>query len=230
MVCIVSTHFDDAVLSAATPLLRDGSKVTVVTVRAGTPAADVPASHWDLACGFASAADAAMTRQAEDRAACALTNARPVHLELLDRPYIHGDDTASILSAVAPQIANGCELWLPVGIGGHPDHLATRTALMATAQAHDGAVMLYADTPYACVEGWDAADDERDPAYRFAPHLAAWGVTGDPAVTTLDAPTVSAKLELVRCHASQLAGLSAWVPRFMHLRGPLQTELSWRLR
>ena len=51
---IVSTHFDDAVLSLAHVLQATGPLATVVTVCGGPPPDGLPVSEWDAGCGFAS--------------------------------------------------------------------------------------------------------------------------------------------------------------------------------
>jgi hypothetical protein len=49
VVVIVSPHLDDAVLSAASQLLRPGARV--VTVCAGEPPAGTPLAYWDRLTG-----------------------------------------------------------------------------------------------------------------------------------------------------------------------------------
>ncbi len=198
---VVSTHFDDAALSLAHVLQRAGSQATVVTICGGAPPRDVAASVWDARAGFASGWEAAGVRTGEDRAACAVTGARPHPLPHPDSPYGPLPEGSVLRGEIAPLLEDGCSLWLPAGIGNE-DHAHVRDALLPLASTlPSGRVRLFADLPYA--GGGDT------------PLAEEWDIT--------DA-VFARKLEAVRCHASQLPLLQATWPDLLARAGPLARE------
>ena len=230
---VVSTHFDDAVLSVADLLLTAGAAVTVATACAGRPGEAVH-GDWDDASGFASAREAWEARKAEDLEACARTGARSVHLDELDRQHVDGDgsgiDGERLRARVAHLAAAEELLWLPAAIGRHRDHSAVRDALLPLLAAHPGGGVIYADSPYAGQAGWDVDDAERPARARWEPELAAIGEhvrLSERRDIRLDAQRFRAKLELVRCHRSQLGPLSEAYPEFLRRGGLLATEVRW---
>lgn len=231
---MVSPHFDDAVLSCAHVLLDGTLAVTVVTVCAAPPPPDTPVGNWDAACGFASGADAARVRREEDDAACARVGAAAVRLPFADGAYGARPPAEVLRAAVAELLRPDATVWLPAGIGGQPDHLAVRDALLPLLVARRGLGVLYADSPYAALAGWDAADETRPPGARWALALgaaeAAGAAVGAERRVRLDDAALDAKLGLVRCHASQLAQLGGVFPGLSHRHGLLATEVAWPLR
>jgi len=181
---IVSTHFDDAVLSLAHVLQAAGPLATVVTVCGGPPPDGLPVSEWDAGCGFASGPDAARARVAEDAAACAVTGARPLPLDHADTPYALLPDAATLQAEIGPLLRGNSTLWLPAGIG-NPDHAHVRDALLPLAA--DG--QIYVDLPYAGPLELAGTID-----VRLAP------------------AALERKLAAVRCHASQLSSLQRTWP------------------
>jgi hypothetical protein len=213
---VISTHFDDAVLSLAHVLQRAGPRATVVTVCGGAPVCEEPASEWDAEGGFTSAAEAARTRVQEDREACALTGARAHPLSHADTPY-EAMPAASILRGeIEPLLEPGCVLWLPAGIGNE-DHSHVRDALLPLAAGLPAAsVRFYADLPYAARIGWDLPEDLA-PAHR---HLRARDVQVRGAA-------FERKLAAVGRHASQVPLLATRAERFLAHDGPLARERVW---
>lgn len=157
----VSPHLDDAAFSAGGTLAahaRDGWRVTIVTCFAGNVAR--PAG-FALACqldkGLAPDVDYMALRRAEDRAACAVIGAEPVHLPFLEAPHRGygdaaalfdparaGDDVAARLAPVLATLVGGADLVLgPLALGDHVDHRAVRAAL-----AEVGPLLLWEDWPY----------------------------------------------------------------------------------
>jgi len=216
---VVSTHFDDAALSAAHLLQRAGALATVVTVCGGAPPRAAAVSEWDAASGFAGGREAARARAHEDRRACAVTGARSVHLRHRDGPYRHKRLRGTpIRAAVERLLGEDAVLWLPAAIGGHPDHLGVRAALLPLAQTLPGArVRVYADLPYAGESGY-----ELPPAVASAlPGLRARDVR-------LRGAAFERKLAAVRCHASQIAPLEGSdAPDLLEPGGALARERVW---
>ena len=108
-------------------------------------------------------------------------------------------------------------LWLPAGIGGHADHGDVSAALLPLALALPASrVRVYADLPYAGHSGYGL------PAAvaRALPYL-------HPHDVRLGAAAFARKLTAVRCHASQLAPLSARAPGLLESDGVLAHERFW---
>ena len=216
---IVSTHFDDAALSTAHVLQGAGRAATVLTVCAGSPSGDRPVSDWDVRSGFASGREAARIRRLEDERSCAITGARRVVLRHLDHPYRNRPlRTRVVRLAVERLLGDGAVLWLPAGIGGHPDHEAVRTALLPlAARLPPARVRVYADLPYAGRHG-----------YRL-PRVVARALPGlRGGDVRLRGTALERKLEAVRCHASQIAPLGEAAPGLLDPGGVLARERVWR--
>jgi LmbE family N-acetylglucosaminyl deacetylase len=215
---VVSTHFDDAALSLAHLLQREGDRATVLTICAGAPPRDSPVSDWDARSGFASGREAARVRAGEDARACAVTGARRDRLRHLDAPYRERPlRTAVVRSAVERRLEAGAVLWLPAAIGGHPDHVDVRTALLPLATALPTArVGVYADLPYAGRHG-----------YRL-PRAVARALPGLQARDVrLRGEALARKLRAVRCHASQIDPLDEAGPGLLDPNGVLARERIW---
>jgi len=143
--------------------------VRVISCFAGVPEPSVR-GLWDKRTGLPSAAAAVATRRAEDMQALSLTGSKAVHLDLLDHQYRRGRDAPieELILLLREHLADASEVWLPAGLGGHPDHLATRDAgLLATTP--DQRVRVYADLPYAGQPAWpiDVTGARRDLAVHW---------------------------------------------------------------
>lgn len=190
-VAVVSPHLDDALLSLGASLsahVRAGGDVVVVTLFAGDPASPLAAGYWDRLGGFATAAEAAAGRRAEDVAVWGRLGVR-VH------PFDEADDqhprtrTDDQLRAGLRSALEGCdEVLLPGFPLGHADHRAT-TALALSALAADRPVRLYVEEPY----GLRARTPVEPP----------WSGVGWGRLP-YGAADVTAKLRALRRYASQL--------------------------
>ncbi|NJC34689.1 LmbE family N-acetylglucosaminyl deacetylase [Sphingomonas jejuensis] len=163
-VVAISPHLDDAAFSAGGMLAahaRGGGRVTIVTCFTG----NVPQpTGFALACqldkGLPPDVDYMALRRDEDRAACAVIGAVPVHLPLLEAPHrgygsapeLFGkrreDDgmLAPLTEALSARIAAlSPDLLLgPMAIGDHVDHWLVRDALAAIGTP----CLLWEDWPY----------------------------------------------------------------------------------
>jgi LmbE family N-acetylglucosaminyl deacetylase len=226
---VVSPHFDDAAFSAAGVLVPGGAAVTVLTVCAGTPA-DGVVSEWDVDCGFSSGAAAAATRAEEDRRANEIVGAAMARLGVCDEPYQAGFPHDEVVAELTRALAPAGKIWVPAGLGGHPDHVATREAVLAAEPAAGGRVRFYADCPYAFVFGWDAADCDRGPDHRWAPALTRIEQYFGPPRThavRLEDEAMRLKVAMVSCHTSQLRAMLPEFPGLLELDGPMRRELYW---
>lgn len=148
-------------------------------------------------------------RRAEDRAALTLLRADWLHLPFLDCIYRCGPDDfalypgprdmfgapnpadAATLTALAEALAGlplTGRVYLPLGVGGHVDHLATRQA----AERVFAAPFYYEEYPYTAWPGALAA------ALQVGPELSAETVW-------LDAAALATKTAAVAAYASQLS-------------------------
>jgi LmbE family N-acetylglucosaminyl deacetylase len=215
---VVSTHFDDAALSLAHVLQRARERATVVTICAGPPPGDLPVSEWDALSGFASGREAARMRALEDRRACARTGAGHVHLRHRDGPYRAASLRASSIRAAIERLLGREDiLWLPAAIGGHPDHIGVRAALLPLAARLPGSrVGVYADLPYAGLDGYRLPRAVSSVLPRLRGHDVR-----------LRGVAFGHKLDAVRCHASQIARLSSGAPGLLEPHGILARERVW---
>ncbi len=143
----VSPHLDDVALSCGAQLLSRRTERNVV------------ATVFSAASGRAR--KRYQRRRQEDRAALEGVGAEVRHLGLLDAPYrLEVGFDAPALSSVpslgdvecvgqllVPLIeeVRPAEVWLPLGIGGHVDHLA----VFACHQVVDARVRFYLERPYS---------------------------------------------------------------------------------
>jgi len=202
-VVVVSPHLDDAVLGCARFMsVRPG--VIVVTVFAGNPEAyPDPMRLWDVQSGFGPDDDVMEVRRGEDRAALALLDATPIHLDFVEHTYNPGD------TPVAPDvIADGLVATLagleptlvlaPFGLA-NPDHDVTHRACMQVRDRLDDAVSWW------CYE---------DNGYKHIPGMLAWRVSSlfrrglwpTPVCPPVDNGGAR-KAAAVACYPSQLLAL-----------------------
>lgn len=183
---IVSPHLDDAVFSCAN--LMATQPATVITVFAGIPDSDTPATHFDQAAGFKTAAAAVLARRAEDRMACESLGATVIHLDHLDDQYRRGQPVPD-LNDLTEVLALTLDVIMPLGLR-HPDH---EIVARACAPYAAGA---YGELPYAVL--W--------PQYTNTA-LAALADRAPARVTrTVGVAAIMAKRRAIGCYQSQLAG------------------------
>lgn len=163
---IISPHLDDAVLSAVNGMTPGST--TVLTVFAGIPNADTPVSDWDRASGNANAVESTLQRRREDTKALDYLGVESIHLDFLDAPYRLEPLTSLRLRDEIECHTDGFdEVWIPSGIGGHPDHRIV--ADLAPILRGEFDRVIYADLPYALdawagskrgAAVWEPTDDE----------------------------------------------------------------------
>jgi LmbE family N-acetylglucosaminyl deacetylase len=151
MTLVISTHYDDAVISCAHWLVMNPGAV-VATVCSGRAGSGVVAGDWDKVSGFTTADEAMSTRQAEDLAALAALGAEQhPALGFLDLQYRCPTDSlaglepaiGALLDEVRPE-----RLLLPLGVK-HPDHILTGRASRGALVARNSIeAVVYADLPY----------------------------------------------------------------------------------
>lgn len=141
-IVIVSTHFDDAVLSLWSVVDGPG-EVTVLTVFTGGPEPGLVAD-WDRDTGVDSATRM-LQRAEENRAALALAGREPLDLGL--REAIYGGDGVDP-ELLRPHLETASKVYVPAGVGVehvNREHVLVRDACLSVR----GGCFLYADQPYS---------------------------------------------------------------------------------
>jgi hypothetical protein len=211
---VLSPHWDDAVLDCWGVLGSEG-ELNVVNLFAGSPPAG-RAGVWEAILGVRDTAERARERLAEDVRALALAGREPLNLPLLDAQYRR--QTSSTVSldeldrALTDQVASASRVYVPAGIGAHPDHRLAR--LYGRMLLRSGMpITLYAELPYCAFHGWPSWVDGHEPSANRNVD-AYWDsfLTGVPempslrsaTVERLDAPTAAAKREALSCYEASL--------------------------
>jgi LmbE family N-acetylglucosaminyl deacetylase len=202
-VVIVSPHLDDAVLGCGL-LMAAHPGVTVVTVFAGNPPAyPTTMRYWDVQGGFGPDDDVMAVRRAEDRAALALLDATPEHLDFVEHTYRPGDQPVGPEEIAGPLAAAIAEqrptaVLAPFGLA-NPDHDVTHVAAMLVREqlSKEIAWFCYEDNGYKHIPGMLA--------WRVARLFAAdvWPTPACPRVSTDHAR----KRAAVDCYPTQLLAL-----------------------
>jgi LmbE family N-acetylglucosaminyl deacetylase len=220
LTCVVSPHFDDAVLSCA-HLIAGLSSSFVLTVFSGGPEHAGQISAWDRSSGFSTGDDVMAARAAEDVAALSRLGATPRALgfsqyraavplwartvlwrvirhirtnrgrDLLGRDIV--ERLAGELESMAPQ---SCVI--PLGVS-HDDHLLTSSACLEVARRlPEVRWVVYEDMPYALEDatGREAALAAVDSA----------GFTLEPMTVEIEGDA-ELKRAAVNAYGSQLRGL-----------------------
>jgi LmbE family N-acetylglucosaminyl deacetylase len=236
---ILSAHLDDAVFSATTQLLRPQAQV--VTVFAGPPMGTSGRTRWDGTTGARSSAERHRDRLAEDDRAvaglgCASLRLCEPEIQYRDKP-VDLDLLAGKLMTVVKEAA---EVWLPAGIGQHPDHVAAREAGLRAVRAASpvAVVLLYADLPYTVEYGWPswATGEPKppflDPDVWLEHELVRAGLS--PQVLTakifeLDPRVRRYKEDAMLCYRTQLPGLHLTPEDRHRWEACLRYELAWEM-
>jgi LmbE family N-acetylglucosaminyl deacetylase len=173
---IISPHLDDAVLSVG-QVMAGRPNMTVVTVFAGIPQNRNMVTGFDTSSGFATAAQAVLTRRAEDQAALRILNATPLWFDFADGQYDEPADPTAIedklmaaTAVVSPTLLIG-----PLGLV-HPDHHTTRHAFETLVAATGIEAWVYEDLPSRVL--WPEAVPEALDWWRTAGYKPELGFIG----------------------------------------------------
>jgi len=197
----LSPHLDDAVLCSGAyicELVQNLNRVLIVTVFSGSEDSQYLsplAKRFHDACGLGD--NAVFARKAEDDAAAKFLKAETIRLDLLECLYrrdenglfrckdpgdiFSGDvdrekDTINeIISALSERLSfdDFEEIYIPLGIGRHIDHLISRKAaeaLCAGNEARRRKLRYYEDIPYVCHHrdtSWEVQLTERLESYPY---------------------------------------------------------------
>jgi LmbE family N-acetylglucosaminyl deacetylase len=167
----LSPHLDDAVFSCGGLIAQQaaaGDEVRVVTVCAGDPpVGELTPFAYELHRRWGGAGSPVGLRRAEDHVACGRIGASVVHLPVPDAIYRRSPggearypDLESLFAGVARDetdlveevtallekaVPPDAELYAPLGVGGHVDHLVARQAVSRMKRS----LWFYRDLPYA---------------------------------------------------------------------------------
>jgi hypothetical protein len=187
--------------------------------------------YWDLAGQAADGRSAMEQRRVEDHHAMALVDAESVHLDLVESqhrpdPEESIDVVAELRVSLRKILRAATDVWLPAGIGRHPDHVTARDTARDVAQGRSR-LFYFADLPYATDPYWPrrlagpvrrltASPFRRDKGWeRWGRHLALAGI-GDALPRTralrLTRSQLAAKWAAVSCYRSQLERLALSSP------------------
>ncbi len=213
---LLSPHWDDAVLDCWELLSGDG-EVRVINVFGGSPAPG-RLTLWDEMTGASDSAQRTRERIAEDAEALALAGREPINLPFLDGQYRRPPQPGlqDIDGAIAGHVSAASRVWVPAGIGKHPDHVLTRRYGAALARAGIP-VTMYAELPYCINHGWPDWVDGREPdPYRnvdaywqsFLEDLPGAPPIRSARVRRLEPANAAAKLAAMRRYRTQLSCLS----------------------
>lgn len=236
---ILSPHLDDAVFSAFHTLDRDAVVATLCTA---SPNSDTAPSNYDRLTRSSDPSARYEERRAEDLAVAAAGGWRSFHCGLVDFPYRKtdpGPDPGDIARALLleAKVSQVCELWAPAGIGGHLDHILTRSVGLELQAILQKPLHLYADLPYAANFGWPSwITGMPDPAYldidadwrRWLPSQVA--VRSDAVIHRLDKQAQERKLEACAVYRTQFAVSDAGPSRLLTHPDRIPVEVSWRIR
>lgn len=218
---------DDAVLSCSGKLM-DKRQVDVVTVFTALPSESLECPVWDKLTGALNSRVRVIERRMEDHSALANFGIIPKHLNLLESQYQDRPYTINDLQPLTALISDYAEVWLPAGIGLHPDHVLVRQAGLVAQGERE--VTLYADLPYAARFGWPSwltgkkahqfLDVDRWYASQF--HATGLKETFQVNVRNLDEQEQSVKMRAMAEYATQMPALAQ-----MYDPAILRYELYW---
>jgi LmbE family N-acetylglucosaminyl deacetylase len=232
---LFSPHLDDATLSASRRLIA--GDIHVVTIFSGAPPPETGLRYFDRLTGATSSHARILERWVEDDEAMKILNCDTTRLGELDHDYRDAPvDSATLERLVEPFTRNATEVWVPAGILGHPDHIATREAVIATVPA-EADLYIYADIPYSMRFGWPSwvcGQDEPqyiDVSFWLEHELESCGLDRkklQPMVFELDNDLKRHKEQAALCYRTQLPVLKlspADAPRWQEF---LTYELAWK--
>jgi LmbE family N-acetylglucosaminyl deacetylase len=238
----LSPHLDDAALSCGGLIWQQngfGQTAQVWTICAGDPPSGrLSAFAESLQERWGTGRDAIRERRLEDAASCGWLNAPYRHFDIPDCIYrqaqgngvflypseealfgpLHAAEmglvdslSAELLHSLPPQAQIVC----PLAIGGHVDHMLTRTA----AEQMGKTLYYYADFPYVLSVN-DQVEILRQSGWKAIafpiqePGLAAWGravAAHDSQISTFW-PSTEAMQVALRDYAQSMGGVRLWQP------------------
>lgn len=210
---VLSPHLDDAALSLGGHLHNlscSGARVQVLTLATADPVGALSSVAEELHRRWGLGADAMAVRRGEDLEACGLLGVEAVHWPLTDALYrqtskggeplyptlrslfgpLHRADRgrAREMAEQFRELPTAERICVPLGMGGHVDHMLTRRAAEL---AWGARVEYYEDFPYA-------------QSLRARLRALGWPWRWRGHVRPLTAEALAAKCRAIACYRSQL--------------------------
>jgi len=234
---VLSPHWDDAVLDCWS-LLSGDRELNVVNVFAGTPPAG-RLTLWDAVTGATDSAQRTAERASEDAVALARAGRTPRNLPFFDAQYRTppGPSLERIDSAVSAEVDGASRVYVPAGLGSHPDHLLVRRYGRMLWRA-GMPVTLYADLPYCVQHGWPHWVEGREPEQNrnidafwqsYLEDVPEMPPLRSAHIERLDEPTASAKLEAMICYRTQFPALDGGAKQLLSDPAIHGFEVRWEL-
>lgn len=235
---VLSPHLDDAVLSAWSALRQPGEALVVNVCTAIPDPGTI--GRYDRVKGSTDSAATMKARLAEDADALALAGRDRLNLGLLETQYrAQPIGAGELREALDGEVAEASAIWAPAGIGGNPDHVASREVALAIGREEGVPIALYAELPYAVRVGWPhwvtglPARPHLVPEARWEEFLATASCPIEdltPRVCVLGDAEADLKLRALELYRTQFANLNAGPLdrlRNAEIRG---FELWWEVR
>ncbi|HYM46652.1 MAG TPA: PIG-L family deacetylase [Solirubrobacteraceae bacterium] len=235
---LLSPHLDDSVLDCWS-LLASDRELAVVNVFTGIPQAG-RLTRWDATTGARDSAERVRERIAEDARALSRAARKPVNLPFLDAQYRRPPPAPSLDDldrALSEAIESASHVYVPAGLGSHPDHLLARRYGRMLLRA-GMPVTLYAELPYCVLHGWPCWVDGRAPDphrdvdafwLSFLDEVPELPALRSAHVERLGDEAASAKLEAMSCYATQMPCLDYGARGLLADPEIHRFEVSWDL-
>ncbi len=234
---VLSPHFDDAVFDCWS-LLSSDRELNVVNVCARAPAPG-RLTPWDAVTGAIDSAQRVAERAAEDAVALARAGRKPLDLPFLDAQYRTPPRPTldRIDRELCAQVDSASRVYVPAGLGSHPDHLLVRHYGRMLSRAGIP-VTLYADLPYCVQHGWPHWVEGREPESNrnidafwqsYLENVPEMPPLRSAHVERLDEQTASAKLEAMICYRTQFPALNGGAKQLLSDPAIHGFEVRWEL-
>ena len=237
----LSPHLDDAVFSCGAILWdqihQQHKTVEIWTIFAGDePQGELSLFASQIHARWNTGANAARVRRSEDQLACERLGVNSRHLHYADCIYRHDpqngryliENNEYLFQGIHPSelplideisqflkqnLPESCKLILPLGVGGHMDHLITRQA----AEKINRPIYYYADFPYAGahLEEISTRIPPQSKAYHFPINnvsLARWQYAVEAYTSQLSSfwPSLSQMYKAIEKYAQSPLGNCLW--------------------
>lgn len=234
---VISSHLDDAVLSASHVLMN--AQCSVLTVFAGPPPDSITLTPWDALTGASSSSERYHERIAEDRRALSILGTVGHCLDEPEKQFRRGlgPNISRISNEIASRLPGVKTLWIPAGIGRDPDHLLARSITLSALHAPDiTSVGFYADFPHIARYGWASwitglpAEKYLRPDMWLASEMGHIGLADkklEPHVVKLSPAERERKRVAINAYSSQLAALGLDDRRLALRKSALDYEVRW---
>lgn len=200
-----------------------------MTIFAGLPPEREHPSDWDILTRAVSARTRVAERRIEDATAWTSLGIAYSHCDHLEA---RGDriDQTEIKREIEHRSAGFARVFIPAGIGRHPQHVLVRDAALV-AIAPGTQVILYGELPYAAYYGWPAADEYLDVQAHWRAEMKdiPRGTVGPPKLFALDEAQRAFKRKLLANYRSQLSAVSGGSLKLFETTSMFDFELEFVL-